>query len=73
MLEQRDIALPLSVECRDECLKGCFYGVGHPTLMEYLTTVRSQQNGEFHFLKTNRLRENGFIPPISVKSHLNKG
>ena len=30
----------------------------HHTWVEYLTWVRSQQNGEFHFIKTNRMRMN---------------
>ena len=33
----------------------------HPTWVGYLTWVRSQQNGEFQFLKTNRLYKNEFI------------
>ena len=35
----------------------------HPTQFRRLTWVRSWQNGVFHFVKTNRLYENWFIPP----------
>ena len=43
-------------------LRGFLCDVRHPTWVGYLTWVRFQQNGEFHFLKTNSLYENGFIP-----------
>ena len=36
--------------------------------MKHYTLVRSQQNGVFHFVKANRLYENGFIPPVNVNA-----
>ena len=37
--------------------RGCLYEIRHSTW------VRSQQNGEFHFIKTNCLYDNEFISP----------
>ena len=57
-------------------LKGCLYEKNHATQVKRLTLVRSRQNGVFHFVKANRLYENGFIPPswdltsTQVRSHL---
>ena len=42
---------------------GAVYEKNHPTQVRYFTWVRPQQNGVFHFVKTNRLYENAFIPP----------
>ena len=56
--------------------KLCLYEKNNPTQVRRLTWVRSQQNGVFHFVKANRLYENGFIPPswdltsVQVRSHL---
>ena len=54
----------------------CLFEKNHPTPVRRLTWVRSRQNGVFHFVTTNRLNENGFIPPrwdltsSQVRSHL---
>ena len=37
------------------------YDKNNPTQRRRLTWERSWQNGVFHFVKTNRLYENGFI------------
>ena len=56
--------------------RSCLYDKNHPTQVRRLTWVRSRQNGVFHFVKANRLYENGFIPPswdltsTQVRSHL---
>ena len=57
-------------------LRSCLYEKNHPTPLRRLTWVRSQHNGVFYFVKTNRLYENGFSPPrwdltsTQVRSHL---
>ena len=57
-------------------LRSCLYEKNHPTWVRCFTWVRSRQNGVFHFVKTNRLYENVFIPPrwdltpTQVRSHL---
>ena len=65
--------LQFAFPCR---YKLCLYEKNNPTQVRRLTWVRSQQNGVFHFVKANRLYENGFIPPswdltsTQVRSHL---
>ena len=44
-------------------LSSCLYEENHPNQVRRLTWLRYRQNGVFHFVKTNRLYENGFIPP----------
>ena len=62
--------------CWHHILRSCLYEKNHPTKVRRLTWLGSQQNGVFHFVKTNRLYENGFIPPrrdltsTQVRSHL---
>ena len=43
-------------------LKSCLYEEKLPMQVRHLTWVRSRQNGVYHFGKSNRLYENGFIP-----------
>ena len=56
--------------------RSCLYETNHPTQVRRLTWVRSRRNGVFHFVKTNVLYENGFIPTMwdptstQVRSHL---
>ena len=56
--------------------KSCLYEKNHPTQVRRFTWVTSRQNGVFHFVKTNLLYENAFIPPrwdltsMQVRSHL---
>ena len=44
-------------------LRDGLYEMRHPNWVGYLLWVRSQQNGEFHVIKTNRLCENEVISP----------
>ena len=44
-------------------LRGGLYEMRHPNWVGYFLWVRSQQNGEFHVIKTNRLCENEVISP----------
>ena len=43
--------------------RSCLYEKNHPTQVRRLTWARSRQNGVFHFVKTNRLYENGLFLP----------
>ena len=45
---------------------GCLDEKNHPTQVRRLIWVRSWQNGVFHFVKTNRLHQNGFIHPSEI-------
>ena len=50
--------------CRKKAWLGAVYmRKNHPTKMRRLIWVKPPQNGVFHFVKTNRLYETGFIPP----------
>ena len=60
----------------NESLRSSWYKENHSTQVRRLTWVRSQQNGVFYFVNTNRLCENGFIPfrrdltSTQARSHL---
>ena len=75
-LQRISVVIIYTVNPLNVWIRSCLYEKNHPTQVRHLTWVRSRQNGQFHFVKVNRLYENGFIPPrwdltlTRVRSHL---